>query len=105
MSFENFLEAGYKTFDDCISCLDFSPLDDCFSIGLIDERVVIWKDKIENYANLPEPKIREGHSMGVIDVKFNGDGTRMAVSSLDSIVRIYNVDNLEIIKEISYGPM
>lgn len=34
---------------------------------------------------------RSGHTMGVIDVKFNDKGTKVAVSSLDSIIRVWDV--------------
>lgn len=31
--------------------------------------------------------------MGVVDIKFNADGNKLAVSSLDSIIRTWNIDD------------
>lgn len=43
--------------------------------------------------------------MGVIDIKFNDDGNRLAVSSLDSFIRIWNIDEGIKISEIKCNPM
>jgi len=43
--------------------------------------------------------------MGVIDVCFNVDGTRLAVSSLDSYIRVWNIDENRSVSEIECGPM
>lgn len=43
--------------------------------------------------------------MGVVDVKFNKTGTRLAVSSLDSFIRIWNIDEGTKVSDIPCNPM
>jgi WD40 repeat protein len=34
----------------------------------------------------------KGNTLGVVDTKFNPQGKMLAVSSLDSMIRIYNIE-------------
>lgn len=43
--------------------------------------------------------------MGVVDIKFNSAGNRIAVSSLDSMIRVWNVDDGEKVCELQCSPM
>jgi len=42
----------------------------------------------------------DGHTLGVIDVAFNGEGNILSVSSLDSVIRSWNIDDGKKISDI-----
>ena len=51
-------------------------------------------------------EVLEGNRLGVIDLKFDNTGERLAVSSLDSYIRVYDIKKeAKLIKEIETSPM
>jgi WD40 repeat protein len=55
---------------------------------LLDETVALWKGKVSKEN---EPSRLEGHSLGIVDVKFYNNSL-LAVSSLDSVIRIWDLE-------------
>lgn len=62
------------------------------AVGLIDEKVIVWKTNFDKSKSHEDLYKWDGHSMGVVDVKFNYNGNKLAVSSLDSCIRVWDVD-------------
>jgi len=91
--------------EDTPVALDFSPAGDYFAAGLLDEKVYIWKTDYENITEKKTEFLFSNHELGVIDVKFNVQGNSLAVSSLDSVIRIWNVEEGKIVSEIKCKPM
>jgi len=61
-----------------------------------------------DYETLNEKKpefLFANHELGVIDVKFNQQGNSLAVTSLDSVIRIWNVEEGKLLSEIKCKPM
>jgi WD40 repeat protein len=50
---------------------------------------------------------KQGHMMGVIDVKFNKQATKVAVSSLDSVIRVWDIatSTIKVMKAISQSKL
>lgn len=61
----------------------------------MDETVFLWKTPVKKET---ESVRLEGHSLGVVDVKFNKH--LLAVSSLDSVLRVWDLDKNILRKEI-----
>ena len=80
-----------KKLSDTITSIEFSNNGKYLACGLINEQVHLWKD---NFVDLSgqSSEIIEGHSLGVMDLKFNYSGNLLTVSSLDSLIRVYNVE-------------
>ncbi|KAM3139715.1 hypothetical protein pb186bvf_008173 [Paramecium bursaria] len=76
-----------------ISSLDTSV--DYYAAGSLDETVFLWKTPVKKET---ESVRLEGHSLGVVDVKFNKH--LLAVSSLDSVLRVWDLDKNILRKEI-----
>lgn len=70
--------------------------------GSLDDSVKVWE-----YANerLSLKHKLAGHSLGVVSVAVNSDGTRCASSSLDSSLRIWNISSGEKLSSIEVGPV
>ncbi|KAH9422667.1 WD repeat-containing protein 61 [Dermatophagoides pteronyssinus] len=71
--------------------------------GSLDDTVKAWK--IDQDDNLDLQYIFEGHSLGVASVDINHNGTIAASNSLDSIIRLYNLDSGDQILSIDAGPV
>lgn len=84
---------------DSVTCLDLSIGGSYFAAGLLNESVVLWKGAItkENEENIR----LEGHGLGVIDILFSDDESKLAVSSLDSVIRIWDMEQSVKLREIT----
>lgn len=70
--------------------------------GSVDDTVKIWKwsrDRLELRHRI------EGHQLGVISVDVNNQGTVAASSSLNSQIRLWDVETGKLIKDIDAGPV
>eukprot|EP00828_Plagiopyla_frontata_P028546 TRINITY_DN3690_c0_g1_i4.p1 TRINITY_DN3690_c0_g1~~TRINITY_DN3690_c0_g1_i4.p1 ORF type:complete len:178 (+),score=43.68 TRINITY_DN3690_c0_g1_i4:36-536(+) len=76
---------------------------DFLAAGLIDEKVYLFQNngagQYDDYWKF------EGNTLGVVDVKFNPQADQLAVSSLDSNVRVFNFSQKQKIAEITCSPM
>ncbi|CDW86504.1 wd repeat domain 61 [Stylonychia lemnae] len=77
-------------------CLDFSVNSSkpFFAAAFIDQTLRVWSlDDLQNAeSTLDKPKfIHQGRGLGSVDVKINQLGNRVAVSTLDYILQIYNL--------------
>ncbi|KAK3735552.1 hypothetical protein RRG08_054126 [Elysia crispata] len=70
--------------------------------GSIDDYVKVWKWQDER---LELRHTLEGHQLGVVSVDINSDGSLAASSSLDSHVRIWDLDSGKMAKSIDAGPV
>eukprot|EP00105_Crassostrea_gigas_P025853 XP_011446568.1 PREDICTED: WD repeat-containing protein 61 [Crassostrea gigas] len=70
--------------------------------GGIDDLVKVWKWTGEK---LELRHVLEGHQLGVVSVDMNLSGTLAASSSLDSHVRVWDVDTGKCIKSMEAGPV
>lgn len=64
--------------------------------GGLDDLVKVWRwtgDGVEG--ELSAMHTLEGHSLGVISVDVNAEGTMAASSSLDSTIRLWNIHSGE----------
>jgi len=72
---------------------------------------IIWYYSTECYDyyreddRLDAQYIFEGHSLGVVSVCINQTGTIAASNSLDSHIRLWNLDSGELIQSIDAGPV
>ncbi|CAI2374906.1 unnamed protein product [Moneuplotes crassus] len=90
-----------------IFCLDFcqNPVRPYLATGFSDETVKIWKlNGLETDFKKPLATI-EGLSLGASCLKFNSDGTRLVITSLDSKIRVYDIHEEEGAKEVSSHDM
>jgi len=77
--------------------VDFSknPARPYFSAAFTDGYVRIWSlsDLVNDEGTLDKPKfeIENGVELGPVDVKFNSEGNRIATSSVDSSLRVFNI--------------
>ncbi|CAD8141631.1 unnamed protein product [Paramecium octaurelia] len=92
--------ASTYTIGESISSLDISQ--EYTAAGLLDETVALWKDKVSKEN---EPQRLEGHFLGIVDVKFSNNGELLAVSSLDSVIRIWDLKKSIKSKEIACDQM
>jgi len=70
--------------------------------GSVDDMVKVWRwkdDKLELKHTL------EGHALGVVSVDINSTGTTLASSSLDSHIRIWDVESGQQLRPIDAGPV
>ncbi|CAD8149068.1 unnamed protein product [Paramecium pentaurelia] len=88
------------TIGESISSLDISQ--EYTAAGLLDETVALWKDKVSKEN---EPQRLEGHFLGIVDIKFSNNGELLAVSSLDSVIRIWDLKKSIKSKEIACDQM
>lgn len=60
-----------------------------YAVGLLDESVAVWTGEIkkENQEN----NRLEGHGLGVVSVVFSQNESKLAVSSMDSAIRIWDM--------------
>ena len=80
-------------------CADFSTNDQqpYFAAAFADNKIRVWsyKDFIsgDKTVTLDKPKFEiQGDNYGSVDIKINSLGNRLAVSSIDSELSIYNID-------------
>ena len=73
------------------------------SAGVIDESVYVWNHNMESQS-LTEVYKFKGNTLGVIDTKFNPQGNMLAVSSLDSMIRVYNIEEGVLVSQIACKP-
>lgn len=67
--------------------------------GSLDESVKVWRgDELE------QEGVHTGHSLGVIAVAAHPSGTLAASTSLDSFVRVFNVDSNATIAVLETSP-
>lgn len=60
-------------------------------MGFGDESIKIWELKDVKF-DLANPIFsRDGHTLGVVSTKLNHEGTRLAVSSIDSSIDVYDI--------------
>ncbi|XP_015606734.1 WD repeat-containing protein 61 [Cephus cinctus] len=70
--------------------------------GSVDDSVKVWEQKDSNLKLKYKPS---GHSLGVVSVAINSDGSKCASSSLDSSLRLWNLATGEKISNIEVGPV
>lgn len=70
--------------------------------GSVDDTVKVWQ--VKNSSLKLKHKL-SGHSLGVVSVAVNSDGTRCASSSLDSSLRLWDLESGEKISSIDVGPV
>eukprot|EP01017_Pseudomicrothorax_dubius_P011623 TRINITY_DN1438_c0_g1_i1.p1 TRINITY_DN1438_c0_g1~~TRINITY_DN1438_c0_g1_i1.p1 ORF type:complete len:325 (+),score=83.87 TRINITY_DN1438_c0_g1_i1:42-977(+) len=90
--------------NDCITSVAFSGRGDYLAAGTLDERVTLWDTKSLAEKDSVKSAEFDGHKLGVIDVRFNPSGSRLAVASMDSVVKIWNVDEGGLMSEIGCNP-
>jgi WD40 repeat protein len=73
-------------------------------VGLLDENVFVFKQNMEQQQLSEIYKLR-GNTLGVVDLKFNSQGNMLAFSSLDSMIRIYNIEEGVMVTQIPCKPM
>ena len=61
--------------------------------GSIDESVKLWNGDINSKDELQEESTFSGHSLGVVSVAAHPSGAIAASTSLDSFVRIFDVES------------
>lgn len=65
--------------------------------GTLDEQVYVWRNAgpgAKLYARIP------GNLMGVVDVQLDENETKVATSCLDSMVRIYDLDDVSRVTKV-----
>ncbi len=72
-------------------------------MGLLDENVYIFKHNMDQQQLSEIYKLR-GNTLGVVDVKFNAQGNMLAFSSLDSMIRVYNIEEGNMAAQIPCKP-
>jgi WD40 repeat protein len=72
-------------------------------VGLLDENVFVFKQNMEQQQLSEIYKLR-GNTLGVVDLKFNSQGNMLAFSSLDSMIRIYNIEEGVMVTQIPCKP-
>jgi len=70
--------------------------------GSVDDTVKVWEHKD---GSLKLKHKLTGHSLGVVSVAVNSDGSRCASSSLDSSLRVWDLESGEKIYSIEVGPV
>ncbi|XP_046415394.1 WD repeat-containing protein 61-like [Neodiprion virginianus] len=70
--------------------------------GSVDDSVKVWQ--VSNGGLKLKHKLT-GHSLGVVSVAVNSDGTKCASSSLDSSLRLWDLDTGEKVSSIDVGPV
>ena len=70
--------------------------------GSVDDTVKVWELKDKSFQL--KHKLT-GHSLGVVSVAVSSDGSKCASSSLDSSLRLWDVDSGEKISSIEVGPV
>ena len=77
-----------------VHCVDFSQSSErsLFAAGFLDETINIWKTTDGSYDLSIPFKVIEEQGLGVVSLEFNHGWNKIASSSLDSKIRIYNID-------------
>ncbi|CAG5074000.1 Similar to wdr61: WD repeat-containing protein 61 (Danio rerio), partial [Cotesia congregata] len=70
--------------------------------GSVDDLVKVWEQK---NGSLKLKHKLSGHSLGVVSVAISSDGTKCASSSLDSSLRLWDLESGERISSIEVGPV
>ncbi|XP_012285916.1 WD repeat-containing protein 61 [Orussus abietinus] len=70
--------------------------------GSVDDTVKVWE---QQKGTLKFRHKLTGHSLGVVSVAVSSDGTKCASSSLDSSLRLWNIESGEKISSIDVGPI
>lgn len=70
--------------------------------GSLDDTVKVWESKD---GGLKLKHKLTGHSLGVVSVAVSSDGTKCASSSLDSSLRLWDLDSGEKLNTIEVGPV
>lgn len=70
--------------------------------GSVDERVKVWREEEKEYT--PEFEF-EGHNMGVVALAADPTQTVVAVSSMDCVVRLWNVESGIKVRQIDCEPV
>ncbi|XP_011298906.1 WD repeat-containing protein 61 [Fopius arisanus] len=70
--------------------------------GSVDDSVKVWEHKD---GNLKIKHKLSGHSLGVVSVAISSDGTKCASSSLDSSLRLWDLESGDKISSIEVGPV
>eukprot|EP01138_Halocafeteria_seosinensis_P007699 gb/GECG01007867.1/.p1 GENE.gb/GECG01007867.1/~~gb/GECG01007867.1/.p1 ORF type:complete len:331 (+),score=40.74 gb/GECG01007867.1/:1-993(+) len=80
----------------------------CIATGSMDETVKIWgteSARVEDEKNAQAHTIStfKENTLGVVSVAFNKDGTKLAANSMDSHIRVYDVEKGEMEQFIDCG--
>jgi len=70
--------------------------------GSVDDSVKVWDQKD---GSLKLKHVLSGHSLGVVSVAVSADGTKCASSSLDSSLRLWDLETGEKLSSIEVGPV
>ncbi len=98
---------------DAIYSVDWTPYGDIIT-GSLDETVRIWNhthtlgdDDSGGHGKdtLVEKKCFEGHELGVVSAKVHKDGKILAASSLDSHIRLYDMESGNLSQSLDAGPI
>lgn len=82
---------------------------DCLLTGSVDSTVKSWHRNGEDDGDKP-PQLEcrykfEGHNLGVLSVAVNNEGKIGVSSSLDSHIKIWDLENGSLIRDIDAGPV
>ncbi len=83
-------EAGTLLAGSPISSIAFSPHNDFYAFGTIDELAFVYEAHFGGKGEKEYHRF-EGHTLGVVDLAFNQGGNKLVVSSMDSRLRLWNI--------------
>ena len=91
--------------DDGIWCCAWSKFErenaEIVVTGSVDDKIKIWHCGRES---LELRHTCEGHQLGVVSVDMNNDGSIVASSSLDAMIRVWDIESGKQIKTIDASP-
>ena len=79
--------------DDAVWAATWVPQNDSILSGSVDESVKNWSPGDGDTPALENLHTWTGHTLGVISVDVDPSGTYAVSSSLDSFIRVWNLDN------------
>jgi len=88
---------------DGIWALSWSSKTNKLLTGSVDETVKVWN--ADPAANFSLSHTNQGHQLGVVSLDVNKAGTLAVSTSLDSQMRIWDLNNQTLVKAIDSGPV